>query len=303
MGGDTTVGERRVEGRASFTAQTCAARRAAENMQPPRRRMLDDPHSRHFVQSPFLRACLIHPVVARGFIGLLNYAWGPAGHVFTVLRVRYSDDILDAALAAGIDQIILLGAGFDTTALRNSHTRARIFEVDAPTTQRVKRAVIENRHLSDREDLTTWVACDFEQDNLRETLLESGLDPARASVVIWIGVTAYLTQSAIDQTLGDLAAICAPGSELVVDYITAATSETPAGLRRWARDRGSSARRGEPWRSYFSSADMGALLASNGFQCREHMTTAELLARYVPAHDPQQLRNDRLELASAQRTR
>jgi methyltransferase (TIGR00027 family) len=127
--------------------------------------------------------------------------------------VRYSDDILDSAIKSGIDQIVVLGAGFDTIALGNTNNQARIFEVDAPTNQAVIRAVIDRRRLTGRYDQTTWVACDFEQYNLREALLDSGFDPARASLVIWIGVTAYLTQSAIDQTLARVSGVCPPVGE------------------------------------------------------------------------------------------
>ena len=135
---------RRLDRRASFTAQSCAARRAAETLQPPARRLLDDPYSRYFVRDPFLRACLIHPLAARAFIGLLNYAFGAGGHIFTVLRVRYTDDVCEAAINDGVDQLVLLGAGFDTTTLRSpAHTFVKTFEVDAPTTQADKRAVVE----------------------------------------------------------------------------------------------------------------------------------------------------------------
>lgn len=135
---------RRLDRRASFTAQSCAARRAAETLQPPGRRVLDDPYSRYFVRDPFLRACLIHPLAARAFIGLLNYAFGAGGHIFTVLRVRYTDDVCEAAINDGVDQLVLLGAGFDTTTLRSpAHTLVKTFEVDAPTTQADKRAVVE----------------------------------------------------------------------------------------------------------------------------------------------------------------
>lgn len=64
-----------------------------------------------------------------------------------------------------------------------------------------------------------WVPCDFEHDTLREKLLDSGFDPARPSLIVWLGVTAYLTRDALDATLADLASLCAPGSRLVFDYL------------------------------------------------------------------------------------
>lgn len=277
---------RRVASRASFTAESCAARRAAETMRPPGRRLLDDPYSRLFVRDPFLRACLINPVGARAFIGLLNYVYGAAGQVFTVLRVRFVDEIRRAAIQAGIDQVVLLGAGYDTTILRAELDAAvKIFEVDAPATQAVKRLIVQRVQQTYRSSDLVWVPCDFERDSLRESLLTNGFDPMRRSLVVWIGVTSYLSESAIDATLADLQAVCATGSMVVFDYINrqvAASNRRPAGIRRWARDRGSAKRRGEPFRTSFSALDADAKLSSHGFQRGEHLRTADLLRRYAP---------------------
>ena len=296
------MNSRRLDRRASFTAQTCAARRAAETLQPPSRRLLDDPYSRHFVVDPFLRACLIHPLVARAFIGLLNFVFGAAGHIFTVLRVRYTDDVCEAAINDGLDQLVLLGAGFDTTTLRGAaNASVRTFEVDAPATQEAKRAVIERLRSTGCNDQTVWVPCDFERDVLREQLLANGFDPARRSLITWIGVSGYLTQRAIDATLADLAAVCAPGSLLIFDYIDAdfiTGDNRSAVARRWAK---AAARRGEPLCTGFTAADADALLASHGFQCREHMGAPELLQRYAPTHVRRPPINNQLAITSAQR--
>jgi methyltransferase (TIGR00027 family) len=300
------VTSRRLDRRASFTAQTCAARRAAETLQPPGRRLLDDPWSRHFVRDPFLRACLIHPLVARGFIGLLNYVYGAASHIFTVLRVRYTDDVRITAINDGIDQLVLLGAGFDTTTLRGAaRSTVRIFEVDAPTTQAAKRAVIERLRPDKCNDQTVWVPCDFERDRLREKLLANGFDPTKRSLIAWIGVTGYLTEHAIDTTLADLAVLCARGSQLVVDYINPdviTDNGRPAGVRRLARARGSAARRGEPFRTRWTATDADALLASHGFQCCDHVRAPQLLQRYAPTHFRRAPTCGRLAITTAQRT-
>ena len=250
---------------------------------------------------------MIHPLAARSFIGLLNYVFGAGGHIFTMLRVRYTDDVCEAAINDGLDQLVLLGAGFDTTTLRSAaHAAVRTFEVDAPTTQADKRAVVERLRFTGGNDQTVWVPCDFEHDALREKLLANGFDPTRRSLITWIGVTGYLTQHAIDATLADLAMVCAPGSLLVFDYIDAdvitGDNRGPLGPRRWARARGAAARRGEPLRTGFTATDADALLASHGFQCGEHMRAPELLQRYAPTHVRRPSINGRLAITTAQRT-
>jgi methyltransferase (TIGR00027 family) len=291
---------RRLDRRASWTAQFSATQRAAETLQPPDRRLLDDPYSRHFVRSPAMRATLTHPLVARALIRMLDGL--VAGlQVFTVLRVRYVDDVYRAAINDGIDQIVLLGAGFDTTSLRWSGPAVRIFEVDAPSTLTAKRTVSERFLPNGGSTQVAWVPCDFEHDSLRERLLSNGFDPNRPSVIPWIGVSLYLTRDALATTLADLAKLCAPGSQLIFDYIDAdvVTGETRwRGARRAAR---SVARRGEPYRTGFTPTDVDALFTAHGFQCLEHARTPALLQRYAPAQVSGHVDNDWQAITTAQR--
>lgn len=293
---------RRLDRRASFTAQSCAAQRAAETLQPPDRRLLDDPYSRYFIQSPLLRVCLIHPWAARLFIEVLKSVFGAAGHYFLVLRARYTDDVVEAAVGEGVGQLVLLGAGFDTTALRRAWDNpVKIFEVDAPTTQADKRAVMDRLRTAHSDDDIVWVPCDFEHDVLRERLLDSGFDSTRPSLIVWLGVTAYLTREALDATLADLAAVCAPGSHLVFDYLdtnVVAGDSASVRARLWTQ---AAARFGEPYLTGLSAADADALLASHGFTCEAHLTTRELLQHYASADIGQSLVDGRAAITTAQR--
>ncbi|BBZ13629.1 class I SAM-dependent methyltransferase [Mycobacterium branderi] len=274
---------RRLDRKASLTAQINAAQRAAEALQPPGRRLLDDPYSRHFVRHPALRAMLAHRALAGAALRVFDRRWGGL-HAHIVLRVRYADAVCEAAIRDGIDQIVLLGAGFDTTSLRNAAAPVTIFEVDAPTTQKDKRPVTEQLLPVASHAQIVWVPCDFEENVLQKRLIGSGFDPARPSVVVWLGVSPYLTGQAIDTTLGDLASLCAPGSRLVVDYIDA---DVITARPRWKSARRVAhlvARRGEPYRSGFTAAELDALLAAHGFKGADHATVSLLLRRYDPAH-------------------
>lgn len=224
------VTRRRLDHTASFTAQVNAAQRAAEMLQPGERRLLDDPYARNLVRHLALRALIAHSVIARAAIAILDRLYGGL-HAHIILRARYADDERDAALAVGIDQIVLLGAGFDTTALRTHTAGSTVYEVDAPATQHAKRVVLEDLSDSAVRDRIVWVPCDFEHDSLRERLLDSGFDPTRPALVVWFGVTLYLSRSAIETTLADVASICAAGSRLILDYtdpdVVTGTSLTP----------------------------------------------------------------------------
>ncbi|WP_416382340.1 class I SAM-dependent methyltransferase [Nocardia transvalensis] len=272
---------RRLDRKPSWTAEFTAAQRAAETVHPHDRRLLDDRYSHRFVRDPALRMMLSHPLIARGAIYCLDRLVGGL-QAHTVLRVRYVDDAYRAAVAAGVRQSVLLGAGFDTTSLRTADATTRIFEVDAPSTQKAKRARFEQLFPQHRPPLT-WVACDFQKDDLRERLLANGLDPGVPSLIVWTGVTTYLPVDAIRATMHDLAAVCAPGSRLVLDYIDpdVITGTTPWRGARWLSR--IVARLGEPFRSGFTSAELDALLGSCGFRLHDVSRVPTLLCRYDPA--------------------
>jgi methyltransferase (TIGR00027 family) len=291
---------RRLDRKASLTAQINAAQRAAETLQLPGRRLLDDPYSRHFVRHPALRAMLSHRLLAGTALRVFDRRWGGL-HAHIALRVRYADDVCEAAIRDGIDQVVLLGAGFDTTSLRKAAAPVTIFEVDAPATQKDKRQVTERLLPASSSAQIVWVPCDFEKDGLHKRLIGSGFDLLRPSVVVWLGVSMYLTGHAINTTLADLAALCAPGSRLVVDYIDASiVTATP----RWESGRRVAClvtRRGEPYRSGFTAADLDALFAAHGFQGCDRATVSTLLQRYDPSRARGLSDDDWLGIATAQR--
>ena len=135
-----------------------------------------------------------------------------------VLRARFAEDALDAALAAGVDQIVILAAGLDTTALRRP-TRLRgatLYEVDHPATQAWKRRRLAGRGA----DRIRFVPVVFGEEDLAAALTAAGLDPARPVFVNWLGCSYYLTPEAMASTLTALASVAAPGSEVVLDYWT-----------------------------------------------------------------------------------
>lgn len=290
---------RRLDRTASLTAQVNAAQRAAESLRPPDRRLLNDPYSRNFVTHPVLQAILGRPWAADVALRIMDSLWGGL-HAHIALRVRYADDICSTAINDGTQQLVLLGAGFDTVSLRRSIDPITVFEVDSPHTQTAKRRLVE-QHMPTQARKIHWVPCDFEHDDLVETLVSEGFDPSRPSMVVWLGVSMYLSREAIYTTLAAIAALCAVGSHLVLDYITAgvAMGSTPwRSARRVAR---TVERRGEPYRSDFTAADIGALLMRHGFELEEHLGVSGLLGRYDPTGSSGLAGDDWLAVVHAQR--
>src|SRR5205814_8794572 len=104
-----------------------------------------------------------------------------------------------------------------TFAYRNPFgEQLRVFEVDHPATQAWKRERLAAMNIA-MPDWLTFVGVDFEGDSFGEKLVEAGFDPAQRSFVFWLGVSMYLTESAVDATLAEVAA-WPGGGEIVFDY-------------------------------------------------------------------------------------
>src|SRR5207253_7458590 len=132
-------------GRASRTAEQNALFRALESALPARKRLFNDPLARSFITWPLsLVARLgVMPGLREMVPWLIDSRW-PGVRSSVVARTRLIDDALAAALDNGIEQLVILGAGFDSRAYRMSRLRALdVFEVDHPDTQAAKQGVLK----------------------------------------------------------------------------------------------------------------------------------------------------------------
>jgi methyltransferase (TIGR00027 family) len=130
-------------------------------------------------------------------------------------------------------QFVILGAGFDTRAYRlRDDTGVRVFEVDTPRTQRVKRETLARAGID--ASGVTFVPADFENEDWVDRLTAAGFDPGERTLFLWEGVTMYLDRAAVEQTLRKIAST-APGSVVAFDYFTTEALESPALYWRYGR--------------------------------------------------------------------
>jgi hypothetical protein len=110
--------------------------------------------------------------------------------------------------------------------------RVRSFEVDAPKTQAVKRAMLDKAAI----DTTgvTFVAADFEKEDWLARLVEAGFDPGQPALFVWEGVTIYLDREAVEATLRKIAGT-ARGSVVAFDYFTTEPLESQSLYWRYGR--------------------------------------------------------------------
>lgn len=292
--------ERRLDSGPSLSAQFNAAQRAAESLRPPNRRLFHDPFARHFVEHPALRVMLATELSAHAVVRACDRMWGGL-HAHIALRARYAEQAFQSAVAEGITQIVLLGAGFDTTILRHTADAVTFFEVDAPTTQACKRARVERLLPADRHCRIAWIPCDLEHDKLDDKLTSGGFDSTARSLILWLGVTPYLQCSAIAATLSDLSKLCSSGSRIVIDHLQAGVVDTHPRWKSAARVRRMVARRGEPYRTDFTQPALDSLLSAHEFQPLEHLDVSALLKRYDPDNASGLASDNWLGVVSAQR--
>src|SRR6202046_5021943 len=181
----------------SRTALRVALRRAAHQLYDGQPLVLDDPIAVPILGKEFLSE--LHKTNTK-----LEKPFSSALRAFLVARSRYAEDMLSVAVAQGVTQYVVLGAGLDTFAYRNPHPDLRVFEVDHPATQEWKREQLKTACIPVPATIT-FVPIDFEKQTLEAGLEHSGLDLNSAAFFSWLGVTPYLTREACMTTLGFIA--------------------------------------------------------------------------------------------------
>jgi methyltransferase (TIGR00027 family) len=185
--------------------------------------------------------------------------WFPHLELWTAVRTAYLDAHVRHWTAHGFAQVVLLGAGVDTRAVRLARPGVRFFEVDQPATQAYKRERVAALP-GYAAGAATYVSCDFESDDFVERLVAAGFAVDQPALILWEGVTPYLTDAAIRATLRRVAGGLHPGSILLFDHLLQA--RPPSGKKEDTRE--FVGRLGEPVR--FGSKDPVPMLAECGFR-------------------------------------
>jgi methyltransferase (TIGR00027 family) len=195
--------------------------------------------------------------------------------MFVAARSRFAQDSLAAAMTRGIRQVVVLGAGLDTTALRNPGLA--VFEVDHPATQEWKRQQLMRMDIALPDGLR-FAPVDFESQEISDGLACAGFDAATPAFFVWLGVVPYLTRAAIEATLDLVAKV--PGNEIVFDYSEPPENYPPRLRKQVMALAERVAALGEPFRSHFAPPDMAALLKSKNLGEIEDLGPREIANRY-----------------------
>jgi len=199
--------------------------------------------------------------------------------LFIAARSRFSEDTMANCVARGVRQVVVLGAGLDTFALRNPYADLglRVFEVDYPATQLWKRDRIRAAGLSEPPSLV-FASIDFERESLGEGLTRAGFSVDAPAFFQWLGVVPYLTKDAVSSTLEFISKL--PQASVVFDYAEP-FQNYPAERRAFIMATAErAAARGEPFLSFFEPAELQELLRRAGFNEIEDLGAPEMAERF-----------------------
>jgi len=250
----------------SRTALGTAYLRAAHQILDAPPRILDDPFA-----VPLLGAAAAQRITDQAAAYRTPERRALRAHV--VLRSRFAEDRLAASASRGATQYVILGAGFDTFALRQPAWagQLKIVEVDHSATQDLKRTYLADAGFVIPKNVV-FAGIDFETESLRHCLRRHGVALNEPTFFAWLGVTMYLKEDAIDAVLSTVAAF--PSESEIVLTFTQRRGDSPSALAQRA------ASLGEPWVSYFEPPALEAKLRSAGFSSVEFLSPAEAEARY-----------------------
>jgi methyltransferase (TIGR00027 family) len=277
------------EERPSFTAEGAAIMRALHQTLDGEPKILDDWISLRLVDP--------HSDIYKTRIEFLEHLPEPIRlqlKAAFVMRSRYAEDCLQDAFDNSVRQYVLLGAGLDTFAYRQPSwaSSLRIFEVDHPATQRWKRRRLTEGGISVPDNLS-FVPVDFEKVSLAATLPQVGVDFSAPIFFSMMGVSQYLTEAALDQTLRLVLSAPAP-SEIVFSFVASDDVLPADDVALVKAFTAQFAAVGEPWLSRFHFEQLAAKLSKMGFSRILRLTPEMANQRYF------QNRQDGLNAALAE---
>jgi methyltransferase (TIGR00027 family) len=135
------------------------------------------------------------------------------------------DDRLDAAIARGCRQVVVLGAGLDTRAVRKQREGLVYFEIDDAESLSLKEAVCAQHGLT---PALNFIAADYVRDDWLALLGEKGFAPDLQTHVIWEGNTMYPPRPAIARVLASIHDAF-PFATFALDFLAPALVERRTG--------------------------------------------------------------------------
>jgi methyltransferase (TIGR00027 family) len=271
---------------AANTAETQAALRAAGAAE--RDLVLRNPDSMAaaFVAAGPRLVALAKVRGVRRLLPAIAERLAPGGYYYETARVKHIDAILEAELRAGLDQLVILGAGYDSRPYRfaDALRDVRVFEVDVPSMSALKQAKVA-RLLPAALAHVTFVAADFLEADLEERLTQHAYDTRAATLLILSGVAPYLREAAVDDLFAFVGRHASERTSIVFDYIFRAMVEGDDSAHGARQLRQRLHALGEPLRSGLARGSAVQFVGRFGLTLVEDLQPDELAERYLRRAD------------------
>jgi methyltransferase (TIGR00027 family) len=266
----------------SRTALGTTAARAIESCRPEGNRLFEDRFAMEFLPAAYRAIVRISRVPLIGPTLLALRERRIPGVMGSVLcRTRFIDDTLRDAMASGVQQVAILGAGFDSRAYRiPGANRIPVFEVDHPATQAWKRDRIKRVRVEVPSHVI-FVPLDFQRQEPEGAMTEAGFRAGRRSLFIWEGVTQYLDAESVDSVFRYISRAAAPRGRIVFTYVNRGLIDGSVRMEGDRKLLSEVERQGEPWLFGIHPAELAGYLEARGFKLTEDVGAADYRSRYL----------------------
>ena len=260
------------------SAETVAALRAVAGTELGLATPCRDLFAKHFLS---MKSRMLLALTPQRILRTLIERAAPGSYCFTIARTRHFDEALLAGVRDGVQQVVILGAGYDSRAFRfeDELRGVKVFELDHPGTQARKKQLLAARNAELPENLTL-IGIDFAKQSFRKLLPEHGFRHDLKTLFLWEGVSYYLPLQAVDDVLTFVAG-CASGSSVVFDYALQSFVDGDTGtyggeqIARWLK------KIGEPFLFGLNPPDAQRFLGKRGLRVVAHVGPAELERMYL----------------------
>ena len=200
----------------SKTAEGIATLRFHESQRPEGERICYDPYAVHFISPEILEWIACNPDKAKA-------RWEQRERILpgidnsVIARVRYFDDFVKRSIG-GLEQLVILGAGYDSRAYRIEGLKKRtVFEADHPAMQVLKIEKIK-KIFGYLPDHVTYIPADLGRENFGQKLLEMGYSQSKKTLFLMEGLLYYLPPEIVNKILSFISKNSGKGSAIIFDY-------------------------------------------------------------------------------------
>ncbi len=264
----------------SQMAEGIAMQRFAESSKEEDERICYDPYAIHFIRPEIIEFGKKHPEEAKELIENTERLF-PGLSSSIMARVRYFDDFVKKSIKDGLEQLVILGAGYDTRAFRIEELKenVNIFEMDHPNTQGFKIEKIKEIFGSTPGNVV-YVPVDFEKEKIGEKLIENGFIGSKKTLFILEGLVMYIPPESVAEIFLFINKNSAKGSRVIFDYYPQSVVDGTSKLEIGQNIRNHLVKIGEPLQFGIKEQEMENFLKEFGFSSIENVTSEDYKKAY-----------------------